>query len=440
MNKGVFLSIFLLLAVFISCKKDKTVFNETSDQRLNQALAAYQDSLVNAPYGWRGYIFPGALNGGVIGFYFSFNNSNRVQMFSDFDSLSNVTVLESSYRLKALQQPSLIFDTYSYVSVLSDPDASVNGGSYGNGLGSDFQFSIDSVTADTIRLTGNLHSTKAYLVKASMQDSLSYYQQNYKSRLFDNLSKYITYFKRVSIGGTTYEVLADPTSRKVTITWIDSTGKVHTITTGYYYTATGVSFTTPVVNGSNIITGFDNITWNPVNSTMTLSVNGVTTTVNGAGLPLVPDVGSPARWYQYPTAQAQGGKWISFKGFHANGADDALGITTTTNFYFLSYEPGYGVSGTTPYDITGYYKVVNNALTIDYAPAFNVPSNTGDGRLKFSYLGYLGTFPSADSIPVTRTWMQFMEPNGYYFVQIDSTIYDMVSAKDARTWIRWVYN
>jgi len=162
--KKALLYILVASTGFLSCKKDKTVFSQTPDERLNAVLKADQDTLVNAPYGWKGFVFPSGLSGGVVGFYFKFNNSNRVQMFSDFDSLSAVTMMESSYRLKALQQPALIFDTYCYVTVLADPDGSVNGGPYGAGLSSDFEFSIDSIKGDTIRLTGRTHGSKAFLV------------------------------------------------------------------------------------------------------------------------------------------------------------------------------------------------------------------------------------------------------------------------------------
>lgn len=444
MKKTSFLYFILAAAVLASCRKDKAVFSQSPDQRVNAMLAAYQDSLVDAPYGWKGYIFPSGLHGGVVGFYFKFNNSNRVQLFSDFDSLSAVTMMESSYRLKALQQPVLIFDTYCYVTVLSDPDGSVNGGAYGSGLLSDFEFAIDSVTADTVHLTGRLHSSKAYLVKASKQDADDYYNQKYSNRLFDNLNKYITYFKRVTIGATTYEVLADPADRKVTITWIDNKGNVHTVTTGYYYTATGVGFTQAILNGSQVITGFDNITWNAGNLSMTISVSGYSYAVSPAGQPMSPDPGSGNRWWQYPASQGQGGKWLTLQGFHAGGVDDALGITTTSNFYYLSYEPAFGststATGTITYDITGYYQLINNGLALNFAPAFQSPSFFNNGITKFSYLGYLGVFPSADSIPVTKTWMQFTDANGYYFVQRDSAVYDMVSAKDAKTWVRWLFN
>src|SRR5260221_11170653 len=169
MKKRFFIYALVLPAFLVSCRKDKTIFSQSPDQRINQVLTAYQDSLVNSRYGWRGFIFPKALNGGVVSFYFAFNNTNRVQMFSDFDSTSAVTKLESSYRLKPLQQPVLIFDTYCYVSVLADPDGSVNGGIYGKCLRSAFQISFHTGTAPTTKMTGGTDTTRDDLVKAAKQ-------------------------------------------------------------------------------------------------------------------------------------------------------------------------------------------------------------------------------------------------------------------------------
>src|SRR5437764_14894769 len=129
-----FLFYFLIITVlFSACRKDDShLFNKSSDERLNEALSAYQTKLTSATNGWKGFVYP--KSGGVYSFYFRFNDSNRVAMLSSFDSASAVTLKESSYRLKALQQPSLLFDTYSYLHVLADPTASVNGGTYGAGL------------------------------------------------------------------------------------------------------------------------------------------------------------------------------------------------------------------------------------------------------------------------------------------------------------------
>src|SRR5690242_11613758 len=165
------LCLILIITVFTACKKeDDPVFDQSPDARITATLNKYQQELVNAPYGWKGLIFPKGIPRSVFGFYFKFNDANRVSMFSDFDASTSSTLKESSYRLKALQQPCLLFDTYSYVHLLSDPDAGVNGGAYGSGLSSDFEFSLDSISGDTIKLTGRFNKCEAYLVKATQQE------------------------------------------------------------------------------------------------------------------------------------------------------------------------------------------------------------------------------------------------------------------------------
>jgi len=439
--KKAFIYFVAASVVLASCKKDKTVFSESADDRINTVLTAYSDALVNAPYGWKGFVFPGALNGGAVAFYFKFNNANRVDMFSDFDSLSNVTVKQSSYRLKALQQPALIFDTYSYITVLADPDAAANGGYYGSGLVSDFEFAIDSIKGDTVKLTGRLHSTKAYLVKASKQEMDLFYNKKHNNRLFENLNKYLKYFKRFTAGGVTYEIILNTLNRTAFITWIDGSGNAHTIVTAYYYTTTGVGFITPVVNGSTTISGLDNITWNPSTLSMTWTVNGAGTTVLGNKDPLATDVSAPVRWWQGASG-TQGGYWISVNGFHINGVDDAYGIKNIPNFYYLGYVPNIFNGG---YDGLAFFKVLNNALTWQYIPAYS-PMKTNPAGI--STLQYLGNYyhdpsitkvPTSHSIPVYRTVLQFTDPMGYRFVQLDDRLFDMVNVRDGQVWIRWQY-
>src|SRR5258708_6064847 len=385
MKKRFFIYALVLPAFLVSCRKDKTIFSQSPDQRINQVLTAYQDSLVNSRYGWRGFIFPKALNGGVVSFYFAFNNTNRVQMLSDF------------------------------------------------------QFSIDTVTADTIKLTGSQHNTRAYLVKAAKQDSIDFYSQQYSNRNFDKWPEYLTYFKRVTVGSTTYEVQVNRATRMVTITWIDGNGVTHKMVTGYYYTATGVRFTVPIVDGSQTLTGFDNVTWNALTLTSTVSVNGTVYPVNGAARPLSPDAGAPNRWWGYPQALGNAGGWASVKGFHSNGVDDAFGVQAIGNYYYLAYQPQYQLTSGV-YDLLFFYLVVNNQLTINYAPAFQPPTIYSDGRTNFSILGLFGNIPSADSVAVMKSALQLGETNGYYFVQQDSTSYDMVGAKDGKTLISWFYH
>ncbi len=438
--KKAFLYTLVASAVLASCRKDKTIFSESPDDRIDAVMTAYSDSLVGAANGWKGFVFPSGMNGGVVAFYFKFSNTNRVQMFSDFDSLSNVTMKESSYRLKALQQPALIFDTYNYITVLADPDASVNGGSYGVGLNSDFEFAIDSIKNNTVWLTGRQHGTKAYLLKASKQEMDDYYNQKHTNRLFDNLTKYLKYFKRFTAGGVTYEILINTANKTATISWLDGNGNPHTVVTAYYYTTTGVGFIVPVVNGSTTITGFDNITWNGSTLSMTWTVNGTATTVVGNKDPIVYDVNAPVRWWQVGQG-SPGGYWISLNGFHINGVDDAFGIRNISNFYYLGYAPNIFGGG---YDGLPFFKVLSNALTWQYIPAYNPMGTNAQGISTFRYVGnYYNTgvskVPTADSIPVYRTVGQFTDPMGYRFVKLDSTTYDMVNVRDGQTWIRWQF-
>jgi hypothetical protein len=434
------ITIYIIAAAigFSGCnKKSDNAFSESSDERLNETLAAYQKALTGSQYGWKGYIYPAGLKGGVVGFYFKFSENNRVEMFSDFDSASAVTPMTASYRLKALQQPALLFDTYSYVHVLADPDAAVNGGSYGNGLISDFEFAIDSIVKDSVKLTGRFNGSKAFLIKASQQDAQNYYDDKYGNRLFANISKYITYFKRLVVGSTQYEIQVNQTTRTITFTWVDGNGIVHTATTGYYYTTDGIALSPAFVDGATTISALNNISWNGSTTTMSFTVNGTASTIVGSGTPIKVDLDAPRRWWQY--ALDQDLYWVSTRGFHVNGVDDAYNITKTTNFYFLLYWPKYGTSGGTDYDLAGHVKLVNNALTLPYGVAYRTPSFSSDGRVGFTPLGILGTVPSADSVAVARTRIQFSEPSGYYLVRLDSTTYDMVSAKDGKAWITWQF-
>ena len=171
--KKVLITVLIISAYLSSCKKaDKPAFDKSPDERLNETLAAYQTQLSGAQNGWKGFIKTDSGKGSIYSFYFKFNNANRVVMLSDFDSLSAVTPKESSYRLKALQQPSLLFDTYSYLHVLSDPDETVNGGTRGAGLLSDFEFYFDSSTTDTIKLVGRLNGSKMIFIRATQAEEL----------------------------------------------------------------------------------------------------------------------------------------------------------------------------------------------------------------------------------------------------------------------------
>lgn len=162
--------VYILLAamIFTSCKKDlhSSVFDKSSDQRLNALLANYQSILVAAPYGWVAKVLPNPDNNdNIYAFWFKFNDSNRV-----VSRWQNQPALTSSYRLKAMQQPELIFDTYTYLHLLADPERKVPGAQLGTGLRSDFELEIISGTVDSFVLKGKYNGSDVVLSKATAKD------------------------------------------------------------------------------------------------------------------------------------------------------------------------------------------------------------------------------------------------------------------------------
>ncbi|HVI46497.1 MAG TPA: DUF4302 domain-containing protein [Chitinophaga sp.] len=163
-----YLAYTLLIAMMApSCKKDlhSSVFDESTDQRLNAILAKYQSTLVAAPYGWVAAVAPAA-GDEVYTYWFKFNDSNRVS-----SRWLDKPAVGSSYRLKALQQPELIFDTYTYLHLLADAEGKVPGAKTGVGLQSDFEFEILSGTADSFVLKGKYNGIDAKLLKAAAKDT-----------------------------------------------------------------------------------------------------------------------------------------------------------------------------------------------------------------------------------------------------------------------------
>jgi hypothetical protein len=429
--------IVLLLAIASSCRKqDDHLFSESPDERLAKKLSSYQEQLSGAVYGWKMVILPAG--GGAYGFYVRFNNENRVQMVSDFDSASAVTLKESSYRLKALQQPSLIFDTYSYVHVLSDPDPNVNGGDAGAGLRSDFEFYFnDSSGVDTIQLTGRFNGSKAILTKATQQEAEAYTDGEFNIDLVnENLAKILQYFKRLTIGSNTYDININPLTKTVIFTWADANGNIRTFTTAFYFTLTGMGFQYPFVIDGSVITGFSDISWTNATSTINLTAGNTPATIKGAVKPLVIDLNGPRRWWQ--SAVDADAYWASLDGFHVNGADDAYGVTAIPKYAFMIFWPRYGTSGGINYDLTGFVTDEPDGLSLNFGAATRPPNFTSDGRIIFTNLGTLGEVPPEAEAAFNATADKFGQSSGFYLVQTSDGSYDMVSASDAKSWVTWL--
>jgi len=434
------LYIAITLASIVSCRKEKAAFDKDVDDRINEQLSNYQSVITGSANGWTATLVTRL--GNTYSFYFRFNDSNRVFMYCDFDTTTAGVLKESSYRLKSLQQPCLLFDTYSYIHMLADPDASVNGGFYGSGLISDFEFSIDTCTTDSIKLTGRFNGSTALLRKATAQDRAAWESKQVRNNIvgLGNLGKILNYFKRLTYNGTEYEIQINTVFKTAIITWKDASGTPHSLATPYFFSATGVQFSIPVVNGGQTITGFAITGFNTTTNTLQVKVNNVDATIAGAIRPINPDVQAARRWWQWGAAAQS--YWYSWDGFHVDGVDDAFNVkilkTDTSEYYYFTYWPGVQPATGASFDaLIPFYLVPSiNALDFIYgtAPKANFQS---DGRVVFTLLGDLTTGPYPTTGPAFNTKVQLFSTNGYWFVQTGETSYDMVSARDAKAWITW---
>lgn len=258
--KYLFLHI-VALAFFAGCtKKTDNLFDKTADERLNDALTGYQTALTGAP-GWKMFVYPKGLEKenikvGGLTYYLRFSNSNRVTMVSDFDAAIAGTPKESGYRIKALQRPSLIFDTYTYMHIPADPDPDVSispTGSGGFGLGTDFNFAfLETAVKDTFLLKGNFNNSEALLIKATQAEVDAAFS---RGRLRDirnftfnypatNPFLYLQASTALKAG-----VGLDLSNKFITFTYLDG-GNLVNKSVAFSFTTNGIFLQTPVTVGN----------------------------------------------------------------------------------------------------------------------------------------------------------------------------------------------
>jgi hypothetical protein len=143
------------------------------------------------------------------------------------------------------------------------------------------------------------------------------------------------------------------------------------------------------------------------------------------------DVSAPARWWNY--AATRQSYYGSPSGFHVNGVEDAYKLNSIPGFRFLYFEPKAVMQGNLTIDFLG--PVVNDSL--NYGAAFRPPFFTSSGVVVFQYLGDFGTIPSAHLSSYISTVSKMNDRSGFYLIQTDSSSYDMVGARDGKSWISW---
>lgn len=158
-----------LCSIFASCNNDTDIYMENPDKRIQNKMQEYTDILAEAPDGWIAEI--NTQLGGIHTLWMQFTADNRVTMMFDYVEYYRElksSSFESSYILKALQTPTLSFDTYSFLSIFADPNQLMNGaGQAGTGLGADYEYEIISYKNDQFVLKGKKNKMDATLTKAT---------------------------------------------------------------------------------------------------------------------------------------------------------------------------------------------------------------------------------------------------------------------------------
>jgi len=283
--KNIVIYSLLCLALFSGCKKDEDqmVDGKKPEERVAETLTKYQEQLMGSPNGWKAYLYTGGGNG--FSFYLSFEKDNRVKMLGDLSPETTTELEESSYRLKASQVPTLLFDTYNYLHLLADPDPNMFGGAQGWGAYSDFQFNFDSQSGDTIRLDGTLLGSKLLLIKATAEEKTAYTSGALLPAILNSVdflessdNLYLTFGDGVKVQ-TSFNV----GSKVLAISWDDK--GTFTSSSPFAFTLAGIVLQNPVVYKDKLVKEF---TYDVTKKVLYTTVGGTRFDVLASATPILP--------------------------------------------------------------------------------------------------------------------------------------------------------
>ncbi len=236
-------TILLGVILLLSCSRSvEDAFDTPATQRVLKVLENCKSTLKSAKDGW--YLDYVAPDGYEAQFVMHFLDHDSVSMYADFSDIS----LVSRYSCNYDQGPVLSFDTYSQLHVLADPETSP----VGIGHGGDFEFIIQSVSPDSIILSGRKNRDRVVLHRAI--PGLAYKMRFMKQMDLD-LGYNISFFHNITVGGAKADIMLSKDKTKLEVTVADKT----TISSDIIYTTDGFNLATPVTIGGVSISKF---VWN----------------------------------------------------------------------------------------------------------------------------------------------------------------------------------
>lgn len=282
MRKIVIISFFALL-IMQACKKDQELIDgKKPEERVSEAIEKYSKELTGSTEGWVATLKTNLIEGDY-SFYIKFGESNRVSMWADYEPEE----VESTYRLKYVMAPSIIFDTYSTLHLLQDPNEDYFGGEFGQGYGSDFEFEIREQMGDTIKLIGKKRLAELILVKATAADKDFYTNKVSALNTYVEAHPYL-YINDPADNTKRIQISVNTQAQARTISLISlNSGVIKTESEKFTYTTkNGLALVAPLVyNGITIV----EVNWDNANNKFFLVTStGTKIEVLVSAIPIIP--------------------------------------------------------------------------------------------------------------------------------------------------------
>lgn len=281
----------MTIASFLGCKKESYVaaFEDLPHERIKAQMDTLNNLLVNTPNGWVGTMSTGL--GGGFGFYMTFDNNEYVNMYADLTDGAASTVKRSRYRVRQDAGAALTFDTYTYISILNNPEASAFGGTQREGFRSDIDFIYDRSNGDTLVMIGKRYRQVFTLVKATADQKARYEAGSYltainafKQYFVSNPNSYFEIgTQKISVEANSATSMAS--GKRLTLTTITD-NKVVTATQKFAYTIDNMQIVAGGLKFNDIL--FTKLAWKNSTTLAIYDNTGKEYILNNNPTPLLP--------------------------------------------------------------------------------------------------------------------------------------------------------
>lgn len=253
----IFAIVALPALVLQSClKDDDDKFSQSASERMETFVTEAQQTLINAPYGWAFDYYPEASQSyGGVTYTVKFSKDSAAVRFENQFSAGEQTSL---YSMKKDDGPVISFDTYNtFMHYFATPSSDLT-----NGYEGDFEFVIDSISDDLIKVHGKRTLNTMYLHRLD-EDAASY-----MNKVVNIGDAFHLAGASLNIGGAEATADFDESTRHIEI--VSGTDSINT---AYTFTDKGIRLYQPVtINGQTI----SELTYD--DDALSLTADGVTTT------------------------------------------------------------------------------------------------------------------------------------------------------------------